>query len=65
MALYVEILPGSRMDDRGKELLQRIEDTFPTDGEFVCRISEAEFALAAPIAYMITFSTRLSIPRTG
>ena len=49
MALYVEILPGSRMDDRGKELLQRIEDTFPTDGEFVCRISEAEFALAAPI----------------
>lgn len=47
MALYVEISPGSRTDDRGKELLQRIEDTFPTDAEFVCRISEATLILAS------------------
>ena len=43
MALHVEI---NRTDDRGKELLQRIKDTFPTDGEFVFRIAESEFALA-------------------
>lgn len=43
MALHVEI---NRTDDRGREFLQRIEDTFPTDGEFVFRIAESEFALA-------------------
>lgn len=44
MALHIEI---NRTDDRGKELLRRIEETFPTDGEFVCRIAESEFVLAA------------------
>jgi hypothetical protein len=47
MALHVEITPGSRTGDRGKELLQRIEDTFPTDGESVCRIVESSLTLAA------------------
>ena len=43
MALHVEI---NRTDDRGKELLRRIEDTFPTDGEFVFRIAESSLVLA-------------------
>lgn len=48
MKLNIEYLPNNRSDDEGLNILRQISDSLQSaETEFVCRISDATFAIAA------------------
>ena len=48
MKLSIEYLPNNRIDDEGLNILRQISDSIQSaETEFVCRISDAAFAIAA------------------
>lgn len=48
MKLSIEYLPNNRSDDEGLNILRQISDSLQSaETEFVCRISDAAFAIAA------------------
>lgn len=47
MKLGIEYLPNNRIDDEGLNILRQISDSIQSaETEFVCRISDAAFAIA-------------------